>query len=540
MFVTATYLPDSTAWAVHSLDNRRVPGWRVFAVAALAGGLVLPATPAAAADIGTAMCGSPNKAVQTASGNGVDFSTGIFGGTITVTATEAAVPSGFTVGICTDQNIRSNYPSDPIAAYFGIDTTQNGKTKDAPGPIHLVLRGSQLTPSSYLVLQAGPKFRETNLVRGTGVLSFDAYDFWSYAVYASCPPFANCAAGRAASPPKTTAHDNRSSLALSLPKPGVTFRSPVRDLVNVVLALVVLLLVTFPAELFNRTLDTHYDEIRAALLRPFQREHNHRKLPAPRDGGPRFAVVLAAGAILGGLLDPHAGVDLRTALAVAATLIALVCVSAVSAGTELLYRRHHDCSETARLHALPAALVVAAGCVLLSRALSFQPGYLYGVIAGLVFATRLSVRHRGRVQALAHLALLAVGVVAWLAWVPVNNRAAGAHAGTGWVLLADALGAIFVATLVSSTIRLIPLRFLPGSDVAGWHRGAWSAVFGVAVFGMLAVMFNPNSSSVRTGTSNWVAALVLLVLFGSFSVAFAGYYERRDRRRKLATADSAA
>ena len=521
--------------------------WRtagLTVIAAAAAGLALPVAATAAASPGLSICGSPDKVQQTASGNGIALTTTIFGGTIEVTATDAAAPSGFTVGVCTSDKARSSYPSDPIVMFFGIDASRNGTTATAPGPLHIVLRGPALTPSSYLVLQAGPNFRETNLQFGNGVLSFDARDYWSYAVYAHCPPFAKCS-GAKQSAPASPAHgrqhstDNRSALALTLPKPGVTFRSPVRDLVNVALALVLLLMVTFPAELFNRTLDTHYDDIRAAVLRPFRRYEPKRKLPTPRDGLPRFTVVLLAGALLGSLLDPRAGFDLRTLLNVAAALIALLTVSAVSATTELLYRRRHDEKERARLHALPAALVVAGMCVLLSRALGFQPGYLYGVIAGLVFVTRLSVRHRGRVQALAHVALLAVGVVAWLAWVPVDTRATGAHAGTGWVLLADALGAIFVASLVSSTIRLLPLRFLPGGDVAGWHRGAWSAVFGVTVFGMLAVMFNPNSSSVRTGTSNWVCALVLLLAFGGGSVAFAGYWERRDRAAAAATATKA-
>ena len=75
--------------------------------------------------------------------------------------------------------------------------------------------------------------------------------------------------------------------------------------------------------------------------------------------------------------------------------------------------------------------------------------------------------------------------------------------------------------------------------MAGWHRGAWSAVFGVAVFGMLAVMFNSNSSRVHSGTSNWVFAIVLLALFGGGSVAFAGYYERRDRRHQALSSSGA-
>src|SRR5207245_11528436 len=128
---------------------------------------------------------------------------------------------------------------------------------------------------------------------------------------------------------------------------------------NVSLGVIVLLLLTFPAELFNRTLDTHYEEIRAAFLRPFRRERPRARLKLPRDGAPRFALVIVAGAILGGLLDPNTGLDLRTALGVGAALIALVTVSAVTAATELLYRRRHDRKETARLHALPAALVVA-------------------------------------------------------------------------------------------------------------------------------------------------------------------------------------
>jgi hypothetical protein len=507
---------------------------RAGLVAATVTGLMLPAGAAAAIDPGTAICGSPDKASATATGNGIQLTTTIFGGSIEVSAPDAAVPSGFTVGICTTKNLKSSYPSDPIVAFFGIDASRAGKAADPPGPIHIVLRGPDLTPSSYLVLQAGPGFRETNLRFGAGVLSFDARDLWSYAVYAHCPPFSRCT--QQANPPGTGStggrrhHDDRSSLTLTLPRPGVTFRSPVRDLVNVVLAIVLLLLITFPAELFNRTLDAHYDDIRAAILRPFQRYEPKRRLPTPRDGAPRFAVVLVAGGVLGGLLDPRATFDVRTLLGVVASVIALLVISGVTAGTELVYRRRHEEKETARLHALPAALVVAAACVLLSRILGFQPGYLYGVIAGLVFVTRLSARHRGRVQALAHVAVLTVGVAAWLAWVPVDRHAGAAHAGAGWALLADALGAVFVAALVSSTIRLLPLRFLPGGDVAGWHRGAWSAVFGIAVFGMLAVMFNPNSSSVRAGTSNWVCALVLLVAFGGGSLAFAGYYERRDRR----------
>jgi hypothetical protein len=507
--------------------------WLSTGLAVGAFGLLLTPATASASSQELSLCNTPDIAQTTVGGNGLHLTEPVFGGKLSLTAAPGAIPSGASVGVCTDA-AKSNYPSDPIVAFFGLDV--NGlapqQRGEPPGPIHVVLRGPHLTPSSYLILQAGPEFRETNLMFQPGLLSFDARDFWTYAVYAHCPPFASCATTSTTRPPPAAPGDRRSALALTLPRPGITFRSPGRDLLNLALALVLLLCVTFPAELFNRTLDAHYEEIRAGFL---ARLHRGKRLHirAPRDGLRRFAVVLLVGALLAGLLDPHAKFDLRTLMAVLGALLALVMISAVGALVEAWYRRRHERKEERRLHALPAGLVIAAACVLLSRLLSFQPGYLYGVIATVAFVTRLSRRHHGRIQALAHVAVLLVGVVAWLFWVPVDSHAAGASAGLGWVLLADALGAIFVASLVSSTIRLLPLRFLPGGDVASWHRGAWSALFGIAVFGMLAVMFNPNSATVHTGTSNWVTALVLLGCFGGGSFAFAGYFERRDRASQM-------
>jgi hypothetical protein len=168
-------------------------------------------------------------------------------------------------------------------------------------------------------------------------------------------------------------------------------------------------------------------------------------------------------------------------------------------------------------------LAIAAVCVLFSRLLDFQPGYLYGVVAAVAFSSTMPREDKGRVGALAHVAQLALGLVAWLLWLPVHDS------GSTWpvILLTDVLGALFVGSLVSTTLTLFPLRFLDGGHVFAWRRAVWGALFAVATFVMLAVMLNPNSDA-DSGPSSWVLAIVLLVLFGAASVGFAYYWHRRD------------
>ena len=132
----------------------------------------------------------------------------------------------------------------------------------------------------------------------------------------------------------------------------------------------------------------------------------------------------------------------------------------------------------ASLHALPAGLLVAATCVLISRLSSFEPGYLYGVIASLAFQGTLARNEQEHAAALSAIASLTVAVIAWLIWVPVGHAAAAPGAPFAVVLAADLLGSIFVGGLVGNVIGLLPLRFLSGGTLMAWNRAAWAATFG--------------------------------------------------------------
>jgi hypothetical protein len=198
---------------------------------------------------------------------------------------------------------------------------------------------------------------------------------------------------------------------------------------------------------------------------------------------------------------------------------------------ETVYRKARNKPVTFHLHALPAGVVVAVFCVLVSRLTDFRPGYLYGLVCGVVFGSRMAKHENGHVVALGALATLAVSVGAWFAWVPVFAHASHAGAGLVYVLVDDFFAAAFVSGLVGSVFSLLPLRFLPGGDLAGWHRGAWLATFAAAVFLFVQVMLRPVTGAAHPGHAPAVTAIILFVVFGGISIAM-----RRHVLKKQAAA----
>jgi hypothetical protein len=352
----------------------------------------------------------------------------------------------------------------------------------------------------------------------------------------------------------------------ALPTPAEAFSSPGRIVASAAISIAALLFITFPANLFNKTFEENYDVI-AAWWEPRLRRFRRKPLktrsdaegsasaagtePAAETGAGSatateavaetnrdrwtFGIVVVAGAILGGLLNPKFGANSASVNSFIATLLAVIVGTVVGTLVGFAYRRRKKYDVARHFEALPAGLAIAALCVILSRVSDFQPGYLYGVVCGVAFAGTLKKNENGHLVALGHLATIAVAVIAWFVWVPVNH-AAQHHTGLfPLVILDDLLASLFVGGLVGSVINLIPVRFMPGHTLASWHRGAWMAVFGVAAFGMTLIVVFPSRHN-HAGHAPLVTILVLFVLFGGGSLAFREYFSRRDKRLELAKA----
>lgn len=339
----------------------------------------------------------------------------------------------------------------------------------------------------------------------------------------------------AAAPASTPQNPQQSTISTALTPPASAFQSLGHAVGNALITLGIVLFITFPATLFNKTFEENYDDIRDIAKRRFGWLGRLSRRVAAGDSATRdatvFGAVVLVGSALGGLNDPHFGFNRASLLTYSAVIIAVLFGVGVSTLVGYAYRRVRRLGTTARLHALPAGLVVAAACVLVSRLTQFQPGYLYGIICGVAFAATLERDQNGHLVAISSAVTLVLAVVAWFIWVPVKHSAALAGASPLVVIAGNFLAAVFVGGLVGSVLNLVPLRFLPGGTLAQWNRVVWGSFFGLAVFGLLQVMLRPESSSVHTGTTAVVTAGVLFVLFGSASVATHLYFGRRRRRR---------
>jgi hypothetical protein len=325
----------------------------------------------------------------------------------------------------------------------------------------------------------------------------------------------------------TTASVHRSVVMTSLPKPSDIDLSPRATAASVAGAIALILLVSFPGGLLDSTLDEHYLEIRAMLgFAPRPRAAPRQPPPMLRLLG--FAGFLGAGAVAGALLDPRFGLNRSTMALTVGLCLSLAVVFLGFQLPDVAYRRRRH-GEWGSIVLRPGALVLTAVLVGTSRLLNLQPGYLFGLIGGLVFSNELRGKIEGRLAVLTSLFILVVALSLWFVWVPVSHVAARPGAGF-WVVAAEAaLGGTFMAGLSSLVIGLLPLRELKGSKLKSWSTVGWVAVYLVGVYAYVQLILRPAASSGPDPHGQMWKALVAAGVFAALCISFWGYFRFRSR-----------
>ena len=327
---------------------------------------------------------------------------------------------------------------------------------------------------------------------------------------------------RAQAQPITPTDDedrDRSTFPASLIEPADVRFDPAALVASALLAALIPLLI-FPAILFNNTLEENYDEVRGWFRR-------QGEAPAPKEGRrPLFRfVALALGASLAAVfLDPELDLD-RASLALFIGIIGAFVIATVVDFAPVLYLRRRR-SEPGSLRTYAGAFAVVVVCVALSRAVGFEPGYLYGTLAGFAMASTITGPARGWAQTISVAALLSWALVAWALWIPIGRAAEGADPSVGILVLDALLAASFVAGIETSMFALIPARFLEGRDIFEQNRVVWLTLSASAAFAFVHVLLAPN---VGYGGSV-VVMLALFAIFGGASVAFWAYFRYRSPR----------
>ena len=313
----------------------------------------------------------------------------------------------------------------------------------------------------------------------------------------------------------------------SIPSPAAISTDPPIVLQSMLLALAVIFLMPFPAQLFNSTVEENRDEIRgwfAPVTRAFHA--TGRSLDSFWRNPLGIGLFLVASAVLYALLDPAVGLSAEALITLGGIAIGIIVVTVIFALPAILFHRRHG--DRPVIEAIPGTLLVGIACVAVSRLADFQPGYLYGLVIGLTFARELDPRDEGRNGAAAAALMLTASVLAWVGLgLLVNGGATGLGAAIGETVLA----AVMVAGLEGVVFGLLPLRFLPGEPVYAWNRVVWGALLGIGLFAFFHVLINPSSGYLaNTSRTPLLTVIGLLVGFGVLSVAFWAYFRYRPER----------
>lgn len=311
------------------------------------------------------------------------------------------------------------------------------------------------------------------------------------------------------------------ALVDSVPSPADINLDPIVVAASIALTAGMLFLVPFPAEIFNNTLVEHHDRIK----RWFRRRD--------RDGESgvwgRWWVVLlglVAMALLYGFLDPGFGLG-SGSLPLLGGLLVGVAVTTLGFLTPTKLMRRRSSGESGSMRVLPVALLVAVGCVLLSRLIGFLPGYLYGIALGLVFAGQVREDVEAREVLTTAMVLMVVAFGSWFGLGAVRDAEPGAITD----FAEAALAMTTVAAFEGLVFGLLPIHGMPGRVLFRERRLVWLIVWGLSVLAFFHVLVNPQSGYlVDTALVPTLTTYGLLGVFTLVSLCLWAWFRRQDRK----------
>ncbi|MGC8466058.1 MAG: FGLLP motif-containing membrane protein [Acidimicrobiales bacterium] len=398
----------------------------------------------------------------------------------------------------------------PIVAFDGQEVAHPTPINGRIAPLSITVPGDAKSGHNTLTLQCTPS-HSTQTQSSSGAVATASFKVVSATVHLS-------------------------GLDTSVLLPSQISFSPKALAKSAAVAAIAIPFIAFPTEVLNATLEEHEDDL-LALRRRLRRKKNRTEAEVQesrRKNNIKLTAVLVLSALLYGLLDPRFTFNESSLITFLGLLLGLAIITFATDLPAALYLRKKDPEAVVQGHVLPGALGIAALCVVISRALHFEPGYLYGLVAGLqvVNKVRISEEDSGRAQLWSFGTMLCVSIIAWILRQPLSSLAGSDHVSFLVAGIDATLVSVFIAGVQGALISLLPLKFLPGRDLYRWNRPAWAVLFAVTVFAFVHLLLGQGSSYVGTiaGVSAAVvfSAIFVILTLGTW-VFFYFYDQKRER-----------
>ena len=339
--------------------------------------------------------------------------------------------------------------------------------------------------------------------------------------------------------PAASGNPNRSTFADRLLSPTDIDLSAENLAEGGMLALLIAALLYLPVTIFNKATEKNHETIRRWFARP-------RALllflfgwiPFKKHPAITLTLGVIASAVLFSFIEPGFPTEEGALQYLVGMVMGFAVVSFVFFSTWHLVLRRLEPDGTGEWKLYPPFILLAAFLVVMARLAHFLPGVVLGTVAEYEPAKKLSVRTAGIRVAVTYGVLMALGLAAWFAWIPVEHAAAKEGASSLTLILDSALAITFVSALESVAFGLLPMTFLDGSDLFTWRKGVWAAMWGAALVWFSIVIVHPALSTY--GELSGTSAIWFVLLFSTLMVlALTTWAFFRIRDARLArTADS--
>lgn len=244
-------------------------------------------------------------------------------------------------------------------------------------------------------------------------------------------------------------------------------------------SVMLMLVVGWPSTLLNSVVGSRYQQLVRWITARFRRTppDTDAEAPSASSGRPRQSGLpgwlmwpgFALAAILGAFVDPDFGWNLMSLRLVVTLFLSFVLfnLAAWAIVRRVAVRLQPDAGPYLRFRWGSLALVLLA--VLVARLLGLEPGVIFGLVAGIAYATTLKAARSAVVTIVGSAFGLVLALVAWvgyslLAPVPIENFA--------YVFLVEFLAGVTVKGVSTLPLSLLPLGNIEGAKVFGWRSSA--------------------------------------------------------------------
>lgn len=275
------------------------------------------------------------------------------------------------------------------------------------------------------------------------------------------------------------------SVLSALATPAQAGTAPSQLALAALVTVILLLLVAFPTALLNSASEAAADRLGAWRARRTAARTPDAVPPAWSRSWWWAAAGVAAASVISSFVDPGFGLNLGSArvLLSLATGFAVDVVLGWAAVIWLTRRLVPAATHSYAFQPLSLLLVVVA--VIFTRVSGFEPGIVFGLVAGVAFAGLTGAAAKARSVLISLGWAFGLAVTAWIAYGALAGWSGESFWGTFAV---ETLSGIAVGGMAALPIALVPLRGLAGQAIWSWNRWVWAGCYALGLFAFFIVL----------------------------------------------------